>query len=416
MLALQKTSMEYFPTILTCAEHIAILEALLFKLVKENDSIHLLYNNHFVRFIACNSALVTLNTLVCINAPIECSTLPMFKRMLPAVGYPNSQKQLLACIQDVNCRGVILSGPSGKKVIANNVVVNMARLTLFYFHLSEECVFLDTADSNTPLERFLRKVIRAIPCVLLLDGLDLIAPGFADHDHNSFATHVMKLLKTINSSRITVIASCKSSAKLSKSFLPNRNGFFTSEVHLPRMNATERLEMIENTFMRYGLTDTGDISQKLAIDTAGWVTRDLELFLKTILDESFSIKMDIAKSPDEDMGPLIARLASLEITPPKLCWNTIQAKKTIFELGIEKVPFESHIKRNSWSNIAGYTKQIEQIKRLLFWPHTHRATFERLGIKDSSGILLYGPSGCGKTFLAQALASNSILNFVSASP
>lgn len=55
-----------------------------------------------------------------------------------------------------------------------------------------------------------------------------------------------------------------------------------------------------------------------------------------------------------------------------------------------------------WNAIGGYSATKELLQRLVEWPVRHRATFKRLGVEPSSGVLLHGAGGCGKTMLAVA--------------
>lgn len=63
----------------------------------------------------------------------------------------------------------------------------------------------------------------------------------------------------------------------------------------------------------------------------------------------------------------------------------------------------------SWGDIAG-NEEVKQNLQDSLW---HATTSEKVRCKPPRGILLYGPPGCSKTMAAQAMASESTLNFFS---
>ena len=65
-----------------------------------------------------------------------------------------------------------------------------------------------------------------------------------------------------------------------------------------------------------------------------------------------------------------------------------------------------------WSDIGGLLEAKQELKEAVEWPMKYAASFERLGIRPSRGILLYGPPGTGKTLLAKAVAKESEANFI----
>lgn len=64
-----------------------------------------------------------------------------------------------------------------------------------------------------------------------------------------------------------------------------------------------------------------------------------------------------------------------------------------------------------WDDIGGQADVKLKLQQALEWPLKHPEAFARLGIRAPSGVLLYGPPGCSKTMIAQALATESGLNF-----
>ncbi|CAG9129036.1 unnamed protein product [Plutella xylostella] len=66
-----------------------------------------------------------------------------------------------------------------------------------------------------------------------------------------------------------------------------------------------------------------------------------------------------------------------------------------------------------WSDIGGQDNLKLKLRQAVEWPLKHADSFQRLGIRPPSGVLLYGPPGCSKTMIAKALATESGLNFLS---
>lgn len=70
------------------------------------------------------------------------------------------------------------------------------------------------------------------------------------------------------------------------------------------------------------------------------------------------------------------------------------------------------IPRIRWNDIGGQADVKLKLQQAVEWPLKHPETFARLGIRPPAGVLLYGPPGCSKTMIAQALATESGLNFL----
>ncbi|KAG0251717.1 hypothetical protein DFQ27_008581, partial [Actinomortierella ambigua] len=68
-----------------------------------------------------------------------------------------------------------------------------------------------------------------------------------------------------------------------------------------------------------------------------------------------------------------------------------------------------------WSSIGGLDQVKATLEESVIWLYKHQASFARLGITPSKGILLYGPPGTGKTMLAKAVATESEANFMAIS-
>ena len=70
-------------------------------------------------------------------------------------------------------------------------------------------------------------------------------------------------------------------------------------------------------------------------------------------------------------------------------------------------------KRSTWADIGGLHQVRRVLKETFEWPSKYPALFASCPLKLRRGVLLYGPPGCGKTFLANAVANECGINFVS---
>merc|ERR1712048_982134 len=73
---------------------------------------------------------------------------------------------------------------------------------------------------------------------------------------------------------------------------------------------------------------------------------------------------------------------------------------------VDKAPLESY------ADVGGLEKQIQEIKEAVQLPLTHPALYEDIGIKPPKGVILYGEPGTGKTLLAKAVANHTSATFL----
>merc|ERR1712057_104387 len=73
---------------------------------------------------------------------------------------------------------------------------------------------------------------------------------------------------------------------------------------------------------------------------------------------------------------------------------------------VDKAPLESY------ADVGGLEKQIQEIKEAVELPLAHPELYEDIGIKPPKGVILYGEPGTGKTLLAKAVANHTSATFL----
>ena len=83
-----------------------------------------------------------------------------------------------------------------------------------------------------------------------------------------------------------------------------------------------------------------------------------------------------------------------------------ELNSTLLSMKLSKVTHET------FADVGGLVKQIQEIKEVIELPFTHPEYFECMGIKPPKGVILYGPPGTGKTLLAKAVANSTSATFL----
>jgi transitional endoplasmic reticulum ATPase len=67
--------------------------------------------------------------------------------------------------------------------------------------------------------------------------------------------------------------------------------------------------------------------------------------------------------------------------------------------------------RVTYEDIGGLDEALDRVREMVELPLSDPETFDRLGIRPPSGVLLYGPPGTGKTMIARAVANEVDAHF-----
>eukprot|EP00033_Pygsuia_biforma_P001054 GCRY01001201.1.p1 GENE.GCRY01001201.1~~GCRY01001201.1.p1 ORF type:complete len:428 (+),score=124.10 GCRY01001201.1:158-1441(+) len=115
--------------------------------------------------------------------------------------------------------------------------------------------------------------------------------------------------------------------------------------------------------------------------------------------------------------PMVGLVEPEELKPGQL----VGVNKDSF-LILDKLPaeYDARVKAmeldekptETYTDIGGLDKQIEELVEAVVLPITHKDRFKSLGVKPPKGIILYGPPGTGKTLMARACAAQSESTFL----
>merc|ERR1719439_52648 len=83
-----------------------------------------------------------------------------------------------------------------------------------------------------------------------------------------------------------------------------------------------------------------------------------------------------------------------------------QTDPSLNVMKVDKAPTETY------ADIGGLEKQIQEIKESVELPLTHPELYEEVGIRPPKGVILYGVPGTGKTLLAKAVANETSATFL----
>lgn len=240
-----------------------------------------------------------------------------------------------------------------------------------------------------------------LPCLLILDDLDEIAPSFEhdvegnnimQQDANPMAIDQSKLIAdeirflircshNLSVGGISIIVTCGDITSLARSIL--RSCSFGSPVQLPILNCEERQTMYWRliklkTAGNNVVTDSNSQESFSLVNfgrkTEGFRPRDIEFVASRVCqlilsrNEQSSISLTSATEEVlESFVPLGQLAAGAEQTTS--C---------------------------TWSEIGGLYQVKEELTEIVLRPSQYKRIYDKANVRLPRGILLFGPPGCGK--------------------
>ncbi|TFF98507.1 MAG: AAA family ATPase [Promethearchaeota archaeon] len=302
-------------------------------------------------------------------------------------------------------KGVLFYGPSGTGKTLMAKAVSQESNAHFITINGPEIMSKFYGASEGRLREIFREAESNAPSIIFVDEIDSIAPKRVETSGEVERRVVSQLLSLLDGLRgrgeVIVIGATNRIDSIDEAL--RRPGRFDREIEFGVPNTKGRKEIFQ--IHTRGMPLTPDINlQHYANITHGFVGADImavcreaAMFaLRRILpkiDLDAPIPSDIIQElniKDEDF------MQAINLTEPS----------AMREVMVE-------IPNISWDDIGGLNETKEELKEAVEWPLKYPKLFQRAGIRQVNGILLFGPPGCGKTLLAKAIANESECNFIS---
>ena len=303
-------------------------------------------------------------------------------------------------------KGVLLHGPpgTGKTLIARAV----ANETDAYFVAvnGPEVIHKFYGESEARLRGVFEEAARRSPSIIFLDEIDAIAPKRAEVTGEVEKRVVAQLLALMDGieqrGEVIVIGATNIPGSLDPAL--RRPGRFDREITIGIPDKEGRLEILQIHTRGMPLTEDVDLEQMASV-THGFVGADLAALCR---EAAMACLRGFLPQVDFELETLpYEALSNLEVSMA----HFLEALKEVEPSAIREVLVE--VPNVRWEQVGGLEEAKQELREAVEWPLKHGALFAFAGIEPPRGILLHGPPGTGKTLLAQAVAPESGVNFIS---
>ncbi|NMC08274.1 MAG: CDC48 family AAA ATPase, partial [Candidatus Lokiarchaeota archaeon] len=301
-------------------------------------------------------------------------------------------------------KGVLLYGPPGcGKTLLARAVANESDAYFITIN-GPEIMSKFYGASESRLRKIFKQAQENAPAIIFIDELDSIAPKREDVGGEVERRVVAQLLALMDGlqdrGKVIIIGATNRVNSIDPAL--RRPGRFDREIEIQVPDADGRFEVLQIHTRAMPLDENVDL-KKVAAITHGFVGADIAALCRE------------------------AAMHSLRSILPRVELDKPIPDEILFELKVTKEDFDTalnnveasamrevliEIPNVQWSDVGG----LENVKRALIeaveLPLKNPGLFEKAGIREPSGVLLYGPPGCGKTMLAKAVATESEANFI----
>ncbi len=302
-------------------------------------------------------------------------------------------------------KGVLLYGPpgTGKTLIARAVANETS--AHFISVSGPEIIGAFYGQSESNLRKVFQEAAARAPSIIFFDEIDSLTPRREQVQGDVEKRVVGQLLTLMDGlkgrGRVVVIGATNRPDSLDPGL--RRPGRFDREISIGVPDRLGREEILTIYTRSMPLTPDVNIGE-LASITHGFVGADLaalcrEAALSALRRVMPDMQMDSAALAYEQFVNLNVMMEDF-----------LSALKEIEPSAMREVYVE--VPNVRWSQIGGLEDVKETLREAVEWPLLYPEYFEQTGTTPPRGVVLHGPPGCGKTLIAQALATESEINFI----